>query len=239
MKGSWYILEGSRAKDFINLLHIPYTTMVFAYVIIGAMWAPTFYVDRLIWILAAYFLGLGCAAHFLDETRGHPWGTKIPDSVLYALSAFTLSAAVAIGLYYAWKVSYWLLFFIATESFFALAYNLEWFKGRFHTDLWFSISWGALPFLTSYFINAVTITLESLVMAAVLSGTAAIEITLSRWIKTFRRGKDVEGLVLSDGTKLHVSTLELIASPQRALKLIVCTTDFLALAMVIRFWVFR
>ena len=31
------------------------------------------------------------------------------------------------------------------------AYNLELFGGRFHSDIWFALAWGAFPALTGYF----------------------------------------------------------------------------------------
>ena len=34
-----------------------------------------------------------------------------------------------------------------------LAYNLELFGGRFHTDFWFAVAWGAFPALTGFWVN--------------------------------------------------------------------------------------
>ena len=44
--------------------------------------------------------------------------------------------------------------FVAAGVFLVLAYNLELFGGRFHTDFWFAAAWGAFPAATSYWANA-------------------------------------------------------------------------------------
>ena len=43
------------------------------------------------------------------------------------------------------RLQLWLLPLIAVGAFLVLAYNLELFGGRFHTDLWFALAWGAFP----------------------------------------------------------------------------------------------
>ena len=42
-------------------------------------------------------------------------------------------------------------------AFLVLAYNLELAGGRFHTDLWFALAWGAFPAFTGYFVMALRI----------------------------------------------------------------------------------
>jgi len=46
------------------------------------------------------------------------------------------------------------------------AYNLELAGGRFHSDLWFALGWGAFPAFTGYFVNAERIALPGLLIAA-------------------------------------------------------------------------
>ena len=46
--------------------------------------------------------------------------------------------------------SFWLLPLIAIGAFLVPAYNLELFGGRFHSDVWFGLAWGALPVVTGY-----------------------------------------------------------------------------------------
>ena len=62
---------------------------------------------------------------------------------------------MAIGIIGAVIVSAWLIPLVVIGAFLALAYNLELFGGRFHTDLWFAIAWGAFPAFTGWFVEAV------------------------------------------------------------------------------------
>src|SRR5947209_5608474 len=82
--------------------------------------------------LLAFFLGMGIAAHALDELRGRPLQTRIGAKTLVALAAASLAAAAGIGVGTAIHTSLWLLVFVATGAFIAVAYNLELFGGRFH-----------------------------------------------------------------------------------------------------------
>ena len=234
VKGAWYATGGNPWKDLWTLLHPPYTSMVLAFVTIGGCLAPSFHADRLFWLVVAYLLGLGGTAHFLDESRGHPWGTGFSNRTLYLLAAITLLPAMGIGFYYAFALSFAFLAFVIIETFFAFAYNLEWFGGRFHDDLWFSVSWAGLPFLAGYYLQALYLPIWTLLIAASLSSAAGVQITLSRWVKSYRRGGPISALEFVDGSRQKVTTQELIRRPQRALKLIVYSVDLLAIALLIR-----
>jgi hypothetical protein len=54
-------------REFLNLLHLPYTAMVISFVAIGSIFAPRVYLDRSFAAVLAYFLGLGVGAHALDQ----------------------------------------------------------------------------------------------------------------------------------------------------------------------------
>ncbi len=208
--------------------------MVLAYVTLGAALAPDLRSGRLLGLLAAYLLGLGGGAHFLDEARGHPWGTGFSTRALYAMALLTLAPAMAVGLYFARTVAPSFLLFVLLGTFFALAYNLEWFGGAFHTDFWFAVSWAALPFLTSYYLQALDLPLWAFAFSAALAGTAGVQIALSRWIKGYRRGPPLEAVRFDDGTERPVDTALLIGQPQRALKCLVLSVDLLAAALLLR-----
>ena len=184
--------------------------MVLGYVAIGAALSPVLHVDRLVGLLVAYLLGLGGGAHFLDEARGHPWGTGFSTRVLYVLAALTLTPAIGIGIYFAHTVDPLLLIFVALGTFFALAYNLEWFGGFFHTDPWFALSWGALPFLTSHYLQTGAISLWAFPLAGALACTAGVQISLSRWVKGYRRGAPVTD---ASGALEQADIARLIARP--------------------------
>ena len=129
----------------MTLLHPPYTLWHLSYVAIGACVVADVNFGYLGWTLLAFFGGVGLGAHALDELRGRPLGTAIPLPVLVGIAAVGLVGAVVIGLYGVVLVSTWLLAFIVVGAFIALACNLEWFGGAFHSDLWFALGWGRLP----------------------------------------------------------------------------------------------
>ena len=56
-------------RDYVTLLHPPYTLWHLSYVAVGAALAPRFHLDRMLWAMAAFFLAMGVAAHALDELQ--------------------------------------------------------------------------------------------------------------------------------------------------------------------------
>src|SRR5215469_13717149 len=142
---AFYALSPGGWRDLVTILHPPYTAWHLSYVALGAALAPTFVLWRLGAALGAFLLALGIACHALDELTGRPLGTRLSRSTLIGLAAAGLGGAIAIGLAGAVTVSAWLIPFIVVGTFLALAYNLELFGGRFHTDIWFALAWGAFP----------------------------------------------------------------------------------------------
>jgi hypothetical protein len=126
-----------------------------------------------------------------------------------------------------------LLVFISMETFFLIAYNSDIAKGRFHSTASFAFSWAALPVIISFYVNALTITLPAVLVASAMAATAAIEITLSRWCKDFRRKNPTVELQFADRTKQDLNAPELIASPEKALKLIVVAVDLLSIGLIV------
>jgi len=51
--------------------------------------------------------------------------------------------------------------FLGFGLFSILVYSLELFSGRFHTDLFFGLAWGAFPALTGYWANAEHLTAQA------------------------------------------------------------------------------
>src|SRR5438094_1934091 len=163
---AFYALPPGGWRDYVTVLHPPYTAWHLSYVAIGAALAPTFHTDRFLAALAAFFLGLGVGAHSLDELQGRPLATRIPESVLIALTVVSLAGAVAIGIAGAVSFDLWLLVFVAIGAVLVPVYNLELFGGRLHNDATFALAWGSFPLLTGYFACAGTITWEALLAAA-------------------------------------------------------------------------
>jgi hypothetical protein len=212
---AFYALQPGGWRDYVTLLHLPYTAWHLSYVAIGAGLAPEFEGRRLLAGLAAFLLALGIGAHALDELNGRPLGTSVPHRVLIGLAAVSIGAAVAIGIAAALLWTPWLLLFVAAGAFLVLAYNLELFGGFFHTDLWFGLAWGSFPLLTGYFVVAEKLTAEALLAAVFALLTSLAQRALSTQVRAIRRAGTVESATAQG----------IIAAPEAALRL-------LSLAMV-------
>jgi hypothetical protein len=185
VRPAWYALRSGGARDYVTLLHPPYTLWHLSYVAVGAALAPHFHTDRLLLALASFFLALGIAAHALDELRGRPLSTTIPASVLVGLAVVTLAGAVAIGVGAAAAWGWGLLAFIAAGAVLVPAYNLE--LAFFHSDWGFAFAWGAFPVLTGYFVEAQTLRFEALAAAAYACLASRAQRALSTPVRRARR----------------------------------------------------
>jgi hypothetical protein len=234
-RSAFYALEPGGWRDYVTLLHPPYTLWHLSYVAVGAGLAPDFSARRLAAALAAFFLALGLAAHALDELNGRPLKTRIPARVLVALAVAGIAGAVAIGIASALAWTLWLLPFVAFGGFILVAYNLELFGGWFHTDLWFALAWGAFPLLTGYFVVAEELRAEALLaagFAALLSHAQRLLSTPVRHVR--RRVQRVSGTMeLHDGTREQVNEETLLRPPERALQVLAAAAVALAAALVV------
>jgi hypothetical protein len=210
---AFYALETGGWRDYVTLLHLPYTAWHLSYVAIGAGLAPELDTKRLVAGLAAFLLALGIGAHALDELRGRPLRTEIPTAVLWALALGSIGGAVAIGVASALAWTPWLLVFVAVGAFLVFAYNLELFGGIFHTDLWFGLAWGAFPLLTGYFVMAEELRLEALLAAGFAVATSLAQRALSTQVRGVRRGRIEEPLagIAPLETALRAMTFAVVA----------------------------
>jgi hypothetical protein len=231
---AFYALAPGGWRDYVTLLHPPYTLWHLSYVAIGAALAPRFDGGLLALTALAFFLGLGVGAHALDELRGRPLETRIPDRLLVALAAAAIAAAAAIGVGVAVRRDLWLLPFVAFGTFVVVAYNLELFGGRFHTDAWFALAWGAFPVATAYFAAAGTIRLEAALAAAFAAALSHAQRHLSARVREVRRrAVSVSGtVVLDDGSSRRVDAALLTAAPEAALRALTAAVVALAFALV-------
>ena len=231
---AFYALAPGGWRDYVTLLHPPYTLWHLAYVALGAGLAPELHVERLLAALAAFFLAVGVGAHALVELHGRPLGTPIPKTVLWALAAVSLVGAVAIGVASALAWTPWLFAFIAGGTWIVLAYNLELLGGRLHTDAWFALGWGSFPVLTGYFVVAERISVEAL-----LAGTFALFLSLaqrrlSTQVRTVRRRtRAVMGTVeLKDGRREPLTAESLTRAPEAALRALTCAVVAVSAALL-------
>lgn len=181
---------------------------------LGAAAAPAVHGDRLAAALGAFFLGVGICAHALDELHGRPLRTRLSDRALMALAAVSLAGAVAIGAVGVATVSPSIAVFVAAGAFIVVAYNLELFGGRFHSDMWFAAAWGAFPALTSYWANALTLRFPGVAVVAGCFALSLAQRRLSTPVRELRRRTlHLRGTqTLADGSE-HELTVERLAGP--------------------------
>jgi hypothetical protein len=184
---AFYALRPGGWRDALTLLHPPYTAWHLSYVAIGAAVAPHLYGYRLVWTLVAFLLGVGVAAHSLDELHGRPLGTGLSDRTLVVLAVLSLAGAAAIGVVGALTISLWLLAFVAAGIVLTVAYNLELWGARMHSDLWFALAWGAFPALTAFFAQARELRLDGLLVASACLMLSVAQRRLSTPVRELRR----------------------------------------------------
>jgi hypothetical protein len=184
---AFYALAPGGWRDYVTLLHPPYTLWHLSYVAIGAALAPRMKWGLLGWTALAFLLAMGIGAHALDELNGRPLRTRIPGSMLVALAVASIGAAAAIGLVVAAHRTWWLAAFVGAGAFIAVAYNLELWHGAFHSDLWFAAAWGSFPLLTAYFASAERLRGEAFAAAAFAFAASLAQRTLSTQVRGARR----------------------------------------------------
>jgi hypothetical protein len=214
VRPAFYALGGGGWRDYVTLLHPPYTLWHLSYVAVGAGLAPHFHLDRMLWALLSFFLAMGIAAHALDELMGRPLRTRIPSSILVSVAALSLLGACAIGIGAARAWGWWLLVFVMVGAAAVPLYNLEL---ALHNDWGFALTWGAFPALTGYFVEAQTLRVEAVAAAGYAFAFSLAQRTLSTPVRQARRER---------GTTAGVEPLE------RTLRLLTWASVVLAVALV-------
>lgn len=203
------------SKNFrigVGMLFLPYTGMVVSFAAWGSF-AVNFSLERLGAICILYFLALGISAHCLDSlgSKTKPWGI-LPKKHIWTISLLSLTGAFVTGLYYA-VLDAPLLFPIGiAESFFLFAYNLELFRGKFHNNAVFVVSWGILPVLAGSAIQTNTITIETLLVSGLAGGLSYILIRTSRKYKELKKQSAVDSEIYRKEMILKIISIGVIVS---------------------------
>jgi hypothetical protein len=234
MRPAFYALRRGGWRDYVTLLHAPYTAWHLSYVVVGGCLVAEVSWGRLGLTVLAFFLAMGIGAHALDELAGRPLQTAIPGAVLVALAVASVVAACAIGFAVAIGFSLWILPLIAIGAFLVPAYNLELFGGRFHSDLWFAVAWGAFPVVTGAVAVAGTVRAATVIAALWATVLSLAQRRLSTPVRRSRREVvSVTGeLELAGGSHEAVTREALVEAPEAALKLLAAATVLIAAALV-------
>jgi len=230
VRPAFYALRQGGWRDYVTLLHLPYTAWHLAYVVVGGCLVADVPWGRLGLTVLAFFLAMGIGAHALDELAGRPLETTIPSRVLVALALASVAAACAIGLAVALSFSLWIVPLVALGAFLVPAYNLELFGGRFHSDLWFALAWGAFPVVTAYVACAGTVRLAAVLAAGWATVLSLAQRRLSTPVRRARRAlAAVSGEIeLVDGSREPLTRETLVAVPEGALRLLALSTVLVA-----------
>jgi hypothetical protein len=203
-----------RFRVFIGLLFLPYTGMCISFTIVGSMLSSSIVWERAVAIAIIYALALGISAHTADSLgskKVKPWGNYFNKKQLWLLIMSSLVAAYSIGIYY--MILYVPLLWIVAilEGFFVFAYNFELFKGYFHNDFWFAVSWGVLPVMAGFIMQTNSIGIIPLAVSVITGIISYVEIKISRPYKELKRITHDEYHVKSLETCLKTISLGTIA----------------------------
>jgi hypothetical protein len=227
-------LRSKALRDWWTLLHPPYTLLHLSFVVIGACLVGPVNAVRLGETVLAFFLAVGVGAHALDELRDRPLSTTISSSQLKVAAILGLLGAVALGIVGIVQVSAYFLIFIGAGVAVVLAYNLELFDGRFHSDAVFALSWGTFPLLTAYFAQHGRLSVPSLfagAFAALISQTQRQLSTPARQLR--RRTSSVEGRqVLANGSVIPITERTMLAPLESALRSLCWASVALAVGLL-------
>ena len=235
LRPAFYALPPGAWRDYVTLLHLPFTVWHLSYVVLGAAAAPVLHLDRLAWLSLAFFLGVGLAAHALDEFHDRPLRSNLSSGRLLGIAAVSLTGALFIGVYASLTISLWAIPFVVSGGFIVLAYNLEWSGGRFHSDIWFGLAWGAFPALVAYWANAERLDVQAFLISGACLALSLAQRTLSRRARELRRNAHaVSGRIeFENGRTEDISVSYLLAPPETALKLMGVAVALLALGILV------
>jgi hypothetical protein len=219
-------------RDWITLLHPPYTMWHLSYVVFGAAVVPPLVLWRLGGTLLAFFLAVGIGAHALDELHGRPLGTGISSRQLIVAAVLSIGAAMGAGLAYG---GLRLLPFVLIGGLFVFGYNLELAGGVLHSDLGFAVTWGAFPALVGAYAQHWTLPPAAWAAALAALLMSLGQRSLSTPVRAIRRRVTQVTLRVTwrDGSQREYGRAELLTPVESALRALAWAVGALAIALVL------
>ena len=231
---AFYAVGGGAARDYVTLLHPPYTAWHLSYAVVGGCLAAVVDWGVLGLTVLAFALAMGIGAHALDELNGRPLRTSIPSRVLVGLAVLSVASAAVLGVVVAFEETLWILPLVAIGAALVPVYNLELLGGRIHTDVGFGLAWGAFPLVTAYVAQTGAFRVETALAATWATLLSLAQRRLSHQARRLRRQTaDVDGrLVLEDGTVEPLTRAPLLEAPEAALRLLAASSVVLAASLL-------
>jgi hypothetical protein len=159
-------------NPYLVSIRILFTLLFLAYMTIVSALAPEFHPTRWLIILAAYFFGLGVGSHYIDVLKDAEYFKTIigefSEARMKIGAATGLALGIGLGVYLAYRYSWWFLAFVAVESFFAFSYSAEKPKA-IHSSAAFWLGWGFIPSLASYYIQTLRLDLHGVGIAVFMA----------------------------------------------------------------------
>ncbi len=176
-------------------MHMPLPLCALAFATIGASLSDSIHLDRLGLTYVGILLALCLAAYSLDELHGRPYNTRFPKRVLWLFTAVGIFVASLVAIYLALVVSPYVLILAFLAGFFVFTYNMELFSGRFHNAGWFGVSWGGISTFGGYYVQAVNVTLGSLLVSAMASILSIGILQLTHKFRVHELSKTLNGKI--------------------------------------------
>ena len=188
----WFVPKfgPQRFRMFCGLLFLPYTGMCISFVVWGSLITGSPNFETLAILVLIYFVALGIGAHVADNIGSKkikPWGDIFNKRQSWFIILACMGFSYGLGLYSALLYAPLLVFIGIVEGFFLFAYNFELFKGIFHKNYWFALSWGMLPFIAGFVIQTNSVTPMCLLLSLIPFFLSYTEIRISRLYKHNKR----------------------------------------------------
>jgi hypothetical protein len=150
-----------RRSVWLYGLRLPFSFVLLGWLTFAQSLAPSFSLEVYLYTILSAFLGLVVGAHYIDvatsEKKFSPY-FKVPRRRMLYTGVVFVALGAAVGVYISFRWNALFLIFVGIETFAAIAYPRE--KPRFaHSYTAFAVTWGAIPFLASYFIQAASLSL--------------------------------------------------------------------------------
>ncbi|MCS4537298.1 MAG: hypothetical protein HYY67_00365 [Thaumarchaeota archaeon] len=195
-------------------LRLPFSFVFLGLITITQALAPDFHLDRYVMTLLASFFGLVVGAHFIDVASNakkfSPY-FAIPKKLMLAIGLSSVIVGILIGTYMAVTWSIWFFLFVIIEGLVAVLYPLQ--KPRMmHSYASFAASWGLIPVLASYYIQALSLSLLAVGIAIFFAFSVTIMHHLAVISKNSATSRDAFYLLSLYRYSVYITSLVLLFS---------------------------